>query len=297
MPLRVALLVNPTAGGGRGQRLTAAVRDRLRAGGAHVDVLVGDDAADAAELTRQAVAGGVDALAALGGDGLVNLAATAVLGTGVPLAVVPAGTGNDAARMLGLADPLGAVDVVLHGRRRALDVGRVGGRVFVTVLSSGFDARVTERANALTWPRGAARYPLAVLAELRVFRPVPYDVVIDGVPLHLPAMLVAVGNSRSYGGGMLVCPDADPTDGLLDVTVLTPLPTARFLRLFPSVYRGRHVGRPEVRTFRARTVRLDAPAMTAYADGEPVGPLPVEVDVLPGALTVLAPQGPAPAGG
>lgn len=266
----------------------APVVERLRAGGAGVELLVGRDAADSAGLARQAVAEGVDVLAALGGDGLVNLAAQAVVGSDVPLAVVPAGTGNDTARMLGVRGPGQAVDVVLGGSRRRLDVGRVGPRVFVNVLSSGFDSRVNERANALTWPRGASRYSLAMLAELRVFRAVPYELVVDGEPLLLPAMLVAVGNGPAYGGGMRVCPGADPTDGLLDVTVLTPLPTARFLRLFPSVYRGAHVGRPEVLVLRARSVHLSAPGMTAYADGEPLGPLPVEVDVVPAALTVLA---------
>jgi diacylglycerol kinase (ATP) len=254
-----------------------------------VEVLVGDDAADAAARARAAVSAGVDVLAALGGDGLVNLAAQVVVGTDVPLAVVPAGTGNDAARMLGVTDARQAAEVVLRARRRRLDVGRVGARVFLNVLSSGFDSRVTARANALTWPRGAARYPLAVLAELRVLAAVPYELELDGEVLHLPAMLVAVGNGPAYGGGMRVCPDADPTDGLLDVTVLTPLPRARFVRLFPSVYRGAHVGRPEVLSLRARRVRLSAPGQSAYADGEPLGPLPVEVEVVSAALTALVP--------
>jgi diacylglycerol kinase (ATP) len=289
VPLRVALLVNPTAGAGRGRSLVRPVLDRLRAVGADVEPLVGRDPEQAAALARSAVAAGVDVLAALGGDGLVGLAAQAVVGGDVPLAVVPAGTGNDAARVLGVRGVEQAVGVVLAGRRRRLDVGRVAGRVFLNVLSSGFDSRVNERANALRWPRGASRYPVAVLAELPVFRAVPYALVLDGEPLELPAMLVAVGNGPSYGGGMRVCPCADPADGLLDVTVLTPLPTWRFLRLFPSVYRGAHVGRPEVLTLRARTVRLSAPGMTAYADGEPLGPLPVEVEVVPGALPVLVP--------
>ena len=292
MPRRVALLTNPVAGGGRGSALLQPTLDRLRAGGLDVDVLVGRDVLDAARLAGEAVRDRVDALVALGGDGLVNLAAQAVTGTDVPLAVVPAGTGNDSVRALGIPrDPAAAADVVLHGRPRLVDAGRVGGRVFLSVLSSGFDSRVNERANRMSWLRGPARYPIAMLGELRVFRPVPYELVVDGEPWATPAMLVAVGNGRSYGGGMQICPGAELDDGLLDVTVLTPLPTARFLRLFPSVYRGEHVGRPEVRTYKAKTVLLDAPGMTAYADGEPVGPLPLTVQAVPGALTVLVPAG------
>lgn len=296
MPRAVALLVNPAAGGGHAPLLLAPVLARLRSGGARVEVLVGRDAGDSAALARRAVAAGVDALVALGGDGLVNLAAQAAVGTDVPLAVLPAGTGNDAARLLGLGpDPLDAVDVVLRGRRRRLDVGRVDERVFVNVLSSGFDSRVNERANRMTWPRGPARYRIAMVQELRAFRPVPYDLVLDGTRRRLSAMLVAVGNGPAYGGGMRICPSADPEDGLLDVTVLRPLPPSRFLRLFPSVYRGEHVGRPEVLVLRARTVRLEAPGMTAYADGERLGPLPVQVEVLPAALSVLVPDRTPPA--
>jgi diacylglycerol kinase (ATP) len=288
MSRRLALLVNPTAGGGRGAKVLPAVRARLEAGGASVQVLAGRDAADSLRLAEQAVADDVDVLVALGGDGLVSLAAQALAGTTTPLAVVPVGTGNDGARTLGLPlDPLAAAEVALTGLPRTVDLARAGDRTFLTVLSSGFDSRVNERANAMRWPGGTARYVRAMLAELPVFRPVPYELVLDGEQVALTAMLVAVGNGRSYGGGMLVCPDADLSDGLLDVTVLTALPTLRFLRLFPSVYSGAHVRRPEVRTYRARSVQLSAPGMTAFAGGEPVGALPVTVEALPGALTVL----------
>jgi diacylglycerol kinase (ATP) len=261
----------------------------------HVEVLVGGSADEAGRLARRAVAEGLDALVALGGDGLVSLAHQSVAGTDVRLGIVPCGTGNDAARALGLplGDPVGAADVVLSGRTRVVDLGRAAGRTFLAVLSSGFDSRVNERANRMTRVKGPVRYRVAMLAELGTFRPVPYRMVLDGEPLDVEAMLVAVGNGPSYGGGMRVCPGADLADGLLEVTVVLPLAVAPFLRLFPSVYRGEHVHSPSVRTFRVRQVSLAAEGMTAYADGEPVGPLPVTVDVLPAALTVLVPGGTA----
>ena len=225
----------------------------------------------------------------------MSLAQQAVAGTGVRLGIVPCGTGNDAARALGvpLGDPLAAADVVLAGRTRVVDLGRAAGRTFLAVLSSGFDSRVNGRADRMTWVRGPARYKVAMLAELGVFRPVPYAMVLDGERLDVEAMLVAVGNGPSYGGGMRVCPGADLEDGLLEVTVVLPLAVGPFLRLFPSVYRGDHVRSPSVRTFQARSVSLAADGMTAYADGEPVGPLPVTVDVVPAGLTVLVPGGTA----
>ena len=295
MPRRVAVLVNPQAGRGRAARAVGPVVDALRAGRLEVEVLSGRSADEAEALASRAVGAGLDTLVALGGDGLVHLAHRAVAGTDVRLGIVPCGTGNDAARALGLPlrDPAAAAGVVLTGRTRVVDLGRVGGRTFLAVLSSGFDSRVNERANRMRWVRGPSRYQVAMVAELGVFRPVPYRIVLDDEPLEVEAMLVAVGNGPSYGGGMRVCPGASLDDGLLEVTVVLPLAVGPFLRLFPSVYRGEHVRSAAVLTRQVRRVSLAAEGMTAYADGEPVGPLPVTVDVVPAALSVLVPAGSA----
>jgi diacylglycerol kinase (ATP) len=285
------LLVNPTSGKGRGARLAEPVAERLRSLGASVDVVVGRDADEAYDKIRERAAAGVEAVVALGGDGLVNMALQVVAGTAVPLGVVPAGTGNDFARALGLSltDPMAAVDHLARGPSRQVDLGRVGERWFGGVLGSGFDSMVNERANRMTWPRGRSRYNLAMLAELRTFRPVAFELVMDGEPWQTKAMLVAVGNSASYGGGMRVCPDASLEDGLLDVTVLGPISKAEFIRVFPSVYKGTHVRHRAVTVKRARVVSLSAFGVTAYADGERLATLPVACEAMPKALHVLAP--------
>jgi diacylglycerol kinase (ATP) len=289
---RIALLVNPVSGKGRGARLLAPVGDRLRAAGVDVDVIVGRDADEAFDLVRTVVAGdpGVDGVVAVGGDGLVNLAVQVVAGTAVPLGIIPAGSGNDVARALGIprGDPLAAADLVLAGTTRAIDLGRADGRWFAGVLGSGFDSMVNERANRMSWPTGRSRYNLAILAELRVFRPVPFVLELDGERWETEAMLVAVGNGSSYGGGMRVCPDARLDDGLLDVTVLGPISKPEFLRVFPSVYKGTHVHHRAVTVRRARTVVLSSPGVTAYADGERVAALPVRCDAVPAALQVFS---------
>jgi diacylglycerol kinase (ATP) len=290
----LALLVNPAARGGRTLRLLEPVARRLRAGGAELSVIVGDDAADALDRACLAVAERPDALVAFGGDGLVHLAVQAVAGTDVPLGIIPAGTGNDIAAALGLAhkDPIAAAGTVLRMRPRAVDAARIGTgdgeELFAGVVCCGFDSRVNERANRLTWPPGMARYLLATAQELRSFEPIPFRVTLDdGEPYEREAMLVAVGNTSSYGAGMRVCPDALPDDGLLDVMMVEALGKAEFLRVFPSVYRGTHVTHRAVTVRRATSVRLEAPGVVAYADGERIGPGPVTCEIRPGALTVL----------
>jgi diacylglycerol kinase (ATP) len=287
----IALLVNPTAGKGLGGRLAASVAERLRAHGFEVDVVLGRDADEAFDQIRNRVARGVDALVTVGGDGLVNMAIQVVAGTSTPLGIVPAGTGNDFARALGipLGDSVAAIDLAAGLRPRAVDAGRAAGHWFGCVLSSGFDSMVNERANRMNWPNGRARYNIAMVGELRTFRPVPFVLELDGETWETEAMLVAVGNGPSYGGGMRVCPNARLDDGLLDVTVLGPISKIDFVRLFPKVYSGRHVDHPSVTVRRAQRVSLAAPNVTAYADGERVAALPLTCDVVPGALQVIAP--------
>ncbi|MFD1930406.1 MULTISPECIES: diacylglycerol/lipid kinase family protein [Nonomuraea] len=283
----LALLVNPSAGGGRTLRLLEPVVRRLRTGGADVSVIVGDGPADALERACTAVAERPDALVAFGGDGLVHLAVQAVAGTEVPLGVIPAGTGNDFAAAMGLTgrDPVRAI---LRGRTRVVDAARIGpDEWFASVMCCGFDSRVNERANALTWPPGMAKYLVAAAGELRSFRPIAFRLTVDGEVAEHEAMLVAVGNTSSYGAGMRVCPTAEPDDGLLDVTILGAVGKASFVRSFAGVYRGRHASHPAVTMLKARSVTLEAPDVVAYADGERIGPLPLTCTVSPGALRVL----------
>jgi diacylglycerol kinase (ATP) len=298
----VAVLANPTAAGGRHRGLLPAVMDRLGAGGRDVRLLDADSGPGAETACRDAVAEGVGALIAVGGDGTVHRALQAVAGKPVAFGVVPAGTGNDFAAELGLPDrPLTAADALAEalrsGATRRVDLARMTGewpgaprepRWFGAVLAAGFDAIVNERANGMRFPRGSVKYDLAILIELARLRPRRYTLRLDGEPLQLDAVLVAVGNGARYGGGMRICPTADVTDGLLDVVVGGPLSRLEFVRIKPHVYRGTHVEHPKIRTFRARTVGLDAEGITGYADGERALPLPVTIECVPGALRALA---------
>jgi diacylglycerol kinase (ATP) len=293
---RVAYAANPRSGAGRGRRV-AEVALPILAGAADVEDVTGADAAGTARALVAAVEAGVDAVVVSGGDGMVNLAVNAVAGTGTPLGIVAAGTGNDIARELGLplaADHAAAavVRALDDGIRRTVDAARCrldggGVRWFAGVLGVGFDAVVNERANGWSWPRGQAKYTLAVARELPVFRERSYVLDLDGRPVSARAMLVAIANGPAYGGGMRISPRSSMDDGLLDVVVAGPLSRWEFARIFPTVFSGRHVDHPRVTLYRAASVRIDSPGIIGYADGERFGPLPLTCDAVPGALTVL----------
>ncbi|MDV3222119.1 diacylglycerol kinase [Intrasporangium sp.] len=300
MSERVALIVNPMSGRGAGRVLGAETRRLLLASGREVVDASGLTLAEASRCGAEAVREGVDALVVVGGDGLVHLGVNLVAGTTTPLGVVAAGTGNDFARNLGLPvrDAAGAVDVITGGLVRTIDAGRATGpsgepKWFGGVLGAGFDAVVTARAGRMRWPKGQMRYNLAVLRELPVFKPIPYVVVLDGRRVETSAMLVAVANTSSFGGGMRVCPDADPCDGLFDVLIVRAISVPRFLRVFPTVYSGAHVTHPAVEIQRAARVRLEADHICSQADGEPFTELPLDIEIVPHALRVLAPRGDA----
>jgi diacylglycerol kinase (ATP) len=295
----IAALVNPTAGKGRAGDLAPAAIATLRARGFHVTEVRGVDAGDAQTRLRKAVAQGADVVVAIGGDGTVSLALQVVAGTGIPLGVIALGTGDDVARQHGLprkdpvAGALVVADALDQGRVRSVDAGLVRtrdgqSRWFLTVMTSGFDSEVNEKANELRWPTGNSRYILAMLRVLRRFKAERFRVTLGETTTEHNAMLVAVGNGNSYGGGMLVCPAAVSDDGLLTLTIVTRLGRLRFLALFPRVYRGTHVLHGSVLVSESQYVRLEAPNRSAWADGERIGPLPVDVECVRGGVALLA---------
>jgi diacylglycerol kinase (ATP) len=287
----VAVLVNPTSGKGRGGRAAAIAIPHLEQSGLRVRRLEGRTVDEAYELARSVVRDGADGLVVVGGDGMVHLACQALAGSDLPLGVIPAGTGNDTARALGIdrKNPRSAANAVIAGHLRAIDLADVAGTRVATVVATGFDAKVNERANHMTWPRGQMRYNIATVAELRVFEPIRFALELDGRPYELDAMLVSVGNAPSYGGGLRICEGAEIDDGLLDVAIVKPVGKAELIRMYPRLFNGTHVNHRQFERHRVRTVSIAAPDIVAYGDGERLGPLPLTIRVLPGALHVFAP--------
>jgi diacylglycerol kinase (ATP) len=298
VPRRIVLVVNPAAGRGRAARALPAVEQRLRASGADVQVVPSTGYEHARDAMAGAVSSEADVLAVLGGDGMMHLGLNACADQAAArptlLGLIPAGSGNDLCRGVGLDpdDPLAAAGVVADGTRRDLDLIGVAGRYVGAVLATGFDALVNRRANAMPFPRGPSRYTVAALAELRVFSPLQYRLVLDGSVRELEAMLVAVGNTTTYGGGMRICPVADATDGWLDVTVIHPVSRLTLLRLLPQMNSGRFARHPCVEQLRARVVRVDGETeggrrLVTFGDGEQVGDVPVDAVVAPEVLPLV----------
>ena len=244
-------------------------------------IAAGSAAALSQELTSELESRKFTGVISVGGDGLAHLVMQLCVPRHLPFAVVPAGTGNDFVRTLGWSleniEPF--LNKVISSEPVAIDLGNVDSEWFGAILSTGFDSVVNERANKLPWPKGPQRYNLAIALELPRFKPIEYEINCDGNVITTKAMLVAIGNGKSYGGGMNICPTAQLHDGLFDVVILEPVSTIEFIKTFPKVYSGSHLSHPAVKTLRAKKVTITANAI-AYADGERIGPAPVSAECI-----------------
>jgi len=288
---RFLVLVNPSAGGGRAlARLPLATAELERLGADHrvVETRSVDHAASQAAAAAEAG----EAVAALGGDGLLRPLATVLRNTGSALAILPGGRGNDLARVLGIpAEPAAAARVAVGGRERLIDMAVVNGTPYLGIASFGFDSDANRIANEARFVSGNLVYLYAALRALAAWRPARFSVTIDGERHELNGYSVAVANSRAYGGGMLIAPEADLADGKVDVVMTGSVPKLRFLTSLPKVFGGTHVHDASVETHRGSLVELAADRpFDVYADGDAVSALPATVRVEHRCLRVIVPR-------
>ncbi len=299
MPAPVCLLVNPSAGGGRARRAAPSVERRLRELGLEVRREDTRDLEHARDLARAGALAG-ETVVVLSGDGMIGAVADALRGTpGAVLGILPGGRGNDLARVLAISqDPLEACATIARGVPRAMDVGEVDGhRAFVGIASVGFDSDANRIANEAPSWLGNLVYLYGALRALIAWRPARFEIELDppGERVSVRAYTVGACNSQAYGGGMRAAPDALLDDGLLDVIALESVSKFEFVtKILPKVFSGKHVQEPGVRVWRAREISVSADRpFEMYADGDPIGRLPVRVRALRGAITVLVPDGDA----
>lgn len=287
----VALLCNPSAGGGRAAKLLPRAERALTELGVRFHTEVTRDLEHALALARDA-AGAGEATVTLSGDGLVGCVVGALREVpGSVLGILPGGRGNDTARMLGIpSDIEGACEVVAGGVARDLDIGDVAGRSFIGIASLGFDSDANRIANEAPSRLGRLVYVYGAMRALAAWKPAVFELRLDGEPISYSGYCVAACNSGYYGGGMHIAPDASLDDGLLDVVLIAAHPKRGFLRNLPRAFSGTHVRHPAVRVLRGRELHVDADRpFTIYADGDPIGDTPITIGVVPHALRVLVP--------
>ncbi len=287
-----ALVVNPISGSGKGAVVASHVEKFLLSHQIEFEIVTGDSAETLISKLKDFLARSPECsgVIAVGGDGVLHLALQILIPQQIPLAMIPAGTGNDFVRTLGW--PLDNLDgYLLHivsNPPKTIDAGLVDARWFGAILSTGFDSVVNEKANTMRWPKGPNKYNAAIAIELPRFQPRHYEIDLDDRHISTQAMLIAVANGRSYGGGMLVCPQADIHDGLFDVMILHPVSKIEFLKVFPRVFKGTHITHPAVEIIRSKRVTIRATAV-AYADGERLGETPLTAECVNGALQTWIP--------
>lgn len=282
-----ALLINPVAGQGQGAVVAKVVAGILTQHHIEYTIVTGNSANALSDHLKIFIEkfSNCQGVIAVGGDGLLHVALQSIVPARIPFALIPAGTGNDFVRTLGwdLVNIERQLTEILSSPATPIDLGLVDGEWFGAILSTGFDSIVNERANILSWPKGPIKYKLSIAMELPRFKPRHYEIHLDDRTISTEAMLIAVANGRSYGGGMLVCPNASITDGYFDVMVLHPVSTIEFLKVFPMVFTGSHIHHPAVEIVRSKSVRIESKAV-AYCDGERIGQLPVQAELIPNAL-------------
>lgn len=284
------LVVNSKAGKGRASKLAGKFEVLLKSNNLPYEIINKATYEETFSEYRLSISSGkFEKVVAIGGDGLVNLCLQEVAEQNIGFSVIPAGTGNDFARAVGSHKKSvnEIFNVVRSQDPTTIDLGLVTGsfgkRWYVQVLSTGFDALVNNLANRINWPRGQMKYTLATLLTLARFKPIPYELIIDGKQFKQDFMLLSVANGETYGGGMRICPDASNSDGIFDILLVHPVSKIVLLSIFPKVFTGKHVPHPKIDIIRGKKVQISADA-SAFADGEFVSKLPIEITNVKNAL-------------
>ena len=294
MAQRWILIANPTAGGGRGRRFAELATLAIQNAGQPVELRYTHKKGHGAELANQAVADDIDRLIVCGGDGTIGEVLPSLVDSSIALGLLPFGTANDLARALAIPRKIDdAVSCLLNGRVRPIDLGRVENRLFATVAAFGFDAEISERMASGQVPlAGTAGYLMETFRHIGRYRPPRVRLRGDFGEIEQEVLQVSIANTRSYGGGMLIAPAANATDGLFDVVIIDNIPRWTILSVLPRLFTGQHVAHPAVRV--ERTARLEIHTDTPrimHADGEYLGETPLVLETLPGALQVVMPPG------
>jgi diacylglycerol kinase (ATP) len=294
--MRIIILLNPNAGRGRARFVLREALEVMRRASIEIDVQESRDAQHLLALARRATAEKPDAIVSLGGDGTHHYVLNGIVGSDIPMGIIPCGSGNDFAKGLGIPTQARAAAAVLRaGTFRRVDLARVGHTVYGCIAGVGFDSVVTRYANErVRRLRGPWAYAWSILRCLKSYRPEPLEIVSDAQEFSGDVVLAVVGNNVSYGGGIHLTPRAKLDDGLLDVCIVPYLGKWELLRWVPSAYRGEHLKHPRIIYFQARKVSLSTSSrLELFGDGEFMQELPATIEIVPRVLPIIVPAMPS----
>lgn len=289
----VLIIINPIAGGGRARKMIPELQARLNKIPVNAIIRLTQAPEHAVQLAREAREENFDAVIAMGGDGTVNEVINGLGPGGPPFGIIPAGTGNDLARSLKIPlTPLASLDLLQKGVIRQIDLGQEKDRLFSIIAGLGFPAEVMRRTNDY---KGVFRGPLAiaynVVKTISLLQPIPLEMELDGQIYPRQASGVFILNTRFTGGGLLVAPEANPSDGFLDVVIMNNLSRPALLGLLPRVYRGGHRNHPQIEFFRARKIKIKTTSLySKMFDGSIYGTSPLEVEIIPQDFQIICPK-------
>lgn len=303
---KLTIVVNPKSGRAKvSKAISSAINFESFTPKLDIEIFSSTSYENASDLCRRTVENArtdgqrPDSLAILGGDGMVNLGLNACAQTDVPLGIIPAGTGDDFARQMAIPTTgIAAVSNLMDGHTKKTDLAKISGRLlggrterFIgCVLSSGYDAAVNARVNRMKFRIGSLSYAWAVLTEMAQLKPRRYRLIIDGQPLELDAVLIAIGNGGYFGGGVHVCPRADTLDNKLDLTIIKPVSRRTLVSVFPKLYGNNFVQHPAIEYRQAVRVELDGDNLIPMADGEAMGDVPLVIESQPAAVSIIVPK-------
>lgn len=282
--MNIHLLVNQSAGRGRSGNMCDSIVEEFRLHGIDVELLSPTSIIETESLLRKVIAHGCERLVVAGGDGIINLAIQILAGSTTILGIIPTGSGNDFARALNLPSGIREATATALSHPSSLDLLRVGDRWVASVLTFGFSADVNTRANRMKRPKGPSRYTIATLLSLPELRSRSVHMVVDGKDHHFDLTLGTVANTSDFGGGMQIAPEADPTDGICNLTLVTDIGKLELLRFFRRVFDGSHMDHPKVQNLSGREIFFITEGFELWGDGEKIGTSPIRIELVSEAL-------------
>ncbi len=276
--LKVKFIVNPTAGKGKSQIAKGLIEDELQNFNEHSFSFEETSCpGDATRIAKEAITEEYDIVVSVGGDGTVNEIIQGIVNSDIKLGIIPAGSGNDLARSIGIPKDIhSALSLILESNVRKVDVGRANGKYFINVAGIGFDVEVLKQLESIRkYFSGTLAYVLSVLKTLISYKFMNVILILDDQQIEREILVLAIGNGKYYGGGMMITPSALVDDGYFDICIINKLSKLRILKLFPTIFKGTHVNEPEVECFRAKRVKIVSEDISVNCDGEIIGQTPI----------------------